>query len=527
VCSSDLSNNPSSASSPHAHVPARPTKSEGPARCTWHLNTTEKSPHSHFRPRRNEKIMNTILENIGNTPMVRLNKIPQMEAVQCEILAKCEFFNAGGSVKDRIGFRMVDDAERSGRIKPGDTLIEPTSGNTGIGLALAAAVKGYKMIITLPEKMSKEKVDVLKALGAQIIRTPTEAAFDSPESHIGVAKRLNAEIPNSHILDQYGNPSNPLAHYDGTAEEILDQCDNKLDMIVLTAGTGGTLTGIARKIKERLPNCKVIAVDPRGSILAQPESLNNWLGTYKVEGIGYDFIPIVCDRDSHLVDKWYKSEDKESFDYSRKLIKHEALLCGGSSGSALAGALRAIRDYNLGPNARVVVLLPDSVRNYMSKFLSDEWMIENKFMDPPQTAKKSDPTIRQLNLPDAVVVDSQTTIEKCLEIMTSGGFDQVPVVDDTRKMLGLVTVGSLLSRVAHGRVKGSDPVTSSMFHFNTKRPFREITLDTKLADLQKFFEQNSAAFVTERAGDGTPVVKKVVTKVDLLKYLMRNPNNNN
>jgi len=497
-------------------------KKEGPAKCTWHLGTTEKSPHTHFRPKRNEKIMDTILEHIGNTPMVRLHKIPQLEGVNCEILAKCEFFNAGGSVKDRIGFRMVVDAERSGRIKPGDTLIEPTSGNTGIGLALAAAVKGYKMIITLPEKMSKEKVDVLKALGAQIIRTPTEAAFDSPESHIGVAKRLNAEIPNSHILDQYGNPSNPLAHYDGTAEEILDQTDGKVDMVVLTAGTGGTLTGIARKIKERNPQCKIIAVDPRGSILAQPDSLNDWLGTYKVEGIGYDFIPIVLDRDPHLVDKWYKSEDKESFDYARKLIKHEALLCGGSSGSALAGALRAIRDFNMGADKRVVVLLPDSVRNYMSKFLSDEWMIANKFMDPPQQTQPSDPTIRQLNLPDAVVVGSKTSIEQCLDIMNKGGFDQVPVVDERRKMLGLVTVGSLLSRVAHGRVNPAEPVTEAMFHFNTKRPFMEITLDTKLADLQKFFEQNSAAFVTEREADGTPVVRKVVTKVDLLTYLMKN-----
>lgn len=188
---------------------------------------------------------------------------------------------------------MVEDAERSGRIKPGDTLIEPTSGNTGIGLALAAAIKGYRMIITLPEKMSQEKVDVLKALGAEIIRTPTEAAFDSPESHIGVALRLNKEIPNSHILDQYANPSNPLAHYDGTAEEIWEQCEGKVDMVVLSAGTGGTLTGIARKLKEKNPAIIVVAVDPKGSILAEPDSLNDEkrLQSYAVEGIGYDFIP--------------------------------------------------------------------------------------------------------------------------------------------------------------------------------------------------------------------------------------------
>lgn len=185
--------------------------------------------------------MRSILDHIGDTPLVKLNRIGKKEGVKCEILAKCEFFNAGGSVKDRIGRRMIEDAEKSGRIKPGDTLIEPTSGNTGIGLALSAAIKGYRMIITLPEKMSQEKVDVLKALGAEIIRTPTEAAWDSPDSHIGVAKRLQEEIPNSHILDQYANPSNPLAHYETTAEEIWEQCEGRVDMVVIAAGTGGNI----------------------------------------------------------------------------------------------------------------------------------------------------------------------------------------------------------------------------------------------------------------------------------------------
>lgn len=291
----------------------------------------EKIPTGRNAVKPRPKICNTVLENIGNTPLVRLNKIPQSLGVKCELLAKCEFFNSGGSVKDRIGLRMVEDAEKSGRIKPGDTLIEPTSGNTGIGLALAAAIKGYKMIITLPEKMSQEKVDVLKALGAQIIRTPTEAAFDSPESHIGVAKRLNAEIPNSHILDQYANPSNPLAHYQGTAEELLEQCEGKIDMVVISAGTGGTLTGIAKKIKEVLPNCQIVGVDPEGSILAQPDTLNGAIGSYKVEGIGYDFIPDVLVRT--YVDKWIKSNDKNSLLMSRRLIREEGLLCARVSRS--------------------------------------------------------------------------------------------------------------------------------------------------------------------------------------------------
>jgi len=423
---------------------------------------------------------------------------------------------------------MVVDAEKSGRLKKGDTLIEATSGNTGIGMALAAAVKGYKIIITLPEKMSNEKVDVLLGLGATVVRTPTEAAWDAPESHIGVAKKLNAEIPNSHILDQYANPSNPLAHYDGTAEEILDQTDGKVDMVVISAGTGGTLTGIARKIKERNPNVKIVAVDPEGSILAQPESLNGAIGSYKVEGIGYDFIPVVLDRTSDLIDKWYKTNDQESFSMSRRLIRQEGLLCGGSSGSAMSAAIRAAKDFKLGPDQRVVVILPDSVRNYMSKFLSDEWMKEFGFFDNENEKQQKqdvgdygDATVKSLNLPDAITVTPTTTCENCLNIMKKGGFDQAPVVDDKKKMIGLITTGSLLTKISKGEASFTDPVTKAMYTFNTKREFEEITPDTKLNDLLKFFEKNSAGFVTEKGADGTPIVKKVVTKVDLLHYYVK------
>jgi cystathionine beta-synthase len=239
-------------------------------------------------PRR-DSIYDSVLDAIGDTPLIRLNRVGKTEVNGVEILAKCEFFNAGGSVKDRIGRQMVLDAEATGRIKPGDTLIEPTSGNTGIGLALAAAVKGYKCIITMPEKMSKEKVDVLKALGAEIIRTPTEAAFDAPDSHISVARRLQEEVADSHILDQYSNPSNPSAHYHGTAEEIIRQCNGRIDMLVAGAGTGGTITGIAKRLKEHNPNIIIVGVDPEGSLLAVPDSLNDKrrLESYQVEGTIY------------------------------------------------------------------------------------------------------------------------------------------------------------------------------------------------------------------------------------------------
>lgn len=322
---------------------------------------------SKTRPAIPPVVMDNILQQIGNTPLVRLNKIPQSLGIEATVYAKLEMFNSGGSVKDRIALRMVEEAEKSGRIKPGDVLIEPTSGNTGIGLALVGAVKGYRTIITLPEKMSAEKVSVLRALNAEIIRTPTQAAFDSPESHIGVAKRLQKEIPNAHILDQYGNVDNPRAHEFGTAEEIWTQTDGKITAVVAGAGTGGTISGIARGLRKHNKEIKVIAADPQGSILALPEALNEEFKDrpYKVEGIGYDFIPDVLEREN--VDKWYKTEDRVAFQYARRLIAEEGILCGGSSGSAMDAMVKAVKELGLGKDDVVVVVLPDSIRSYLSK----------------------------------------------------------------------------------------------------------------------------------------------------------------
>ena len=314
-------------------------------------------------------IHDNILTTIGNTPVVRMNQIGN--ELDCELFSKCEFFNPGGSIKDRIGWKMVEDAEQSGRIKPGDTLIEPTSGNTGQGIALAAAVKGYECIITLPEKMSKEKQIALEALGAKIIRTPTEASFDSPESHIGVAKKLQKEIPNSHILDQYANPSNPEAHYDGTAQEILDVFGKDLHMVVMGVGTGGTITGVAKRLKEEIPDIVIVGADPVGSILGGGTKVEPYL----VEGIGYDFFPEVLD--NNLVDEYVKTEDEESFKMARRLIKEEGFLCGGSCGSAMVAALKSAK--HLDKDKKCLVVLPDSIRNYMTKFPNDQWMKDQGF----------------------------------------------------------------------------------------------------------------------------------------------------
>ena len=314
-------------------------------------------------------IHDNILTTIGNTPVVRMNQIGN--ELECELFSKCEFLNPGGSIKDRIGWKMVEDAEQSGRIKPGDTLIEPTSGNTGQGIALAAAVKGYECIITLPEKMSKEKQIALEALGAKIIRTPTEASFDSPDSHIGVAKKLQEEIPNSHILDQYANPSNPEAHYDGTAQEILDVFGKDLHMVVMGVGTGGTITGVAKRLKEEIPDIVIVGADPVGSILGGGTEVEPYL----IEGIGYDFFPEVLD--NNLVDEYVKTEDEESFIMARRLIKEEGFLCGGSCGSAMVAALKSAK--HLDKDKKCLVVLPDSIRNYMTKFPNDQWMKDQGF----------------------------------------------------------------------------------------------------------------------------------------------------
>lgn len=533
--------------------------------------------------------MDSITQHIGNTPLVRLNRIPQSLGIECPVYAKCEYFNAGGSVKDRIALRMIEEAERTGRIKPGDTLIEPTSGNTGIGLALVAAVKGYKTIITLPEKMSAEKVSVLRALNATIIRTPTQAAYDAPESHIGVAKQLQKELPNAHILDQYSNVNNPLAHEYGTAQEIWDQTRGTITAVVAGAGTGGTITGLARGLKKHNERIHIIAADPQGSILALPASLNDQHANegYKVEGIGYDFIPEVLQQEA--VDTWFKTGDRDSFAFARQLIAEEGLLVGGSSGSAISALAQHHAAHPFGPDDVVVVVLPDSIRSYLTKFADDDWLAANDLLAPAEpsaapagsagsagsseaTKEPSSPvqskhpmlqaeqdalaqtTVRALRLKPVTTVLVDTPCGEAIEVMRDKGFDQLPVLGNTstRRLVGLVTLGNLLSWIGRGRATARSPVEHVMFDFrkigevvtdprhlatsngtgeasaatngagtpHRQRHFFEITLDTPLRTLNRFFQWNSAAVVTERRGEHYAPVA-VVTKVDMLTWLVR------
>ncbi|CAL4064108.1 unnamed protein product, partial [Meganyctiphanes norvegica] len=476
------------------------------------------------------KAANNILLHIGNTPLVKLNKIPKAYGVKCDVYAKCEFFNAGGSVMDRVALRMVEDAEKKSLITPGVTvLIEATSGNTGIGLALCAAVKGYRCIIVMPEKMSNEKVDILRGLGAEIVRTPTGASWDSPESHISVAKRLEKEIPGAIILDQYKNPGNPLSHYEGTADEILGQLNNKIDMVVATAGTGGTITGLSRKIKEKLPDCKIVGVDPEGSILALPEELNkSEVTNYEVEGIGYDFVPSVLDRD--LVDAWEKSNDKESLNMARELIKEEGLLCGGSSGASVTCALRAAKDLDEGQ--RCVVILCDTVRNYMTKFLSDQWMMDREFISETDDESKSqwwsNQKLASMPLAAPLTVLPTITSQDAIAIMQREGYDQLPVVDQEGLIQGVVTLDTIMAKMVSSKIEGSSAVQQALYS-----DFKKITLDTPLSRVARILDRESFALVVHishlcQHGPDTAggriereVCIGIITQVDFLNYITK------
>ncbi len=317
-----------------------------------------------------------ILELIGKTPLVELSQRVKGN-IKCRILLKLEFLNPGGSVKDRIGIKMLEEAEKKGLIKEGATIIEPTSGNTGVGLALVCAIKGYKMIFTMPDKVSKEKEMLLRAYGAEVIRCPTEVPPEDERSYYKVAERLHREIPNSFIPNQYFNPANPEAHYLTTGPEIWEDTDGKITHFVCGIGTGGTITGVARFLKEKNPKIKIIGIDPEGSIYHEEfYKTKGEIHQYKVEGIGEDFLPPTCDLS--LIDDIVVVDDRTSFEMARKLAREEGILAGGSSGSAVYGALKIAKD--LDENSLVVVLLPDSGRNYLSKFYDDEWMKKEGFL---------------------------------------------------------------------------------------------------------------------------------------------------
>jgi cystathionine beta-synthase len=445
-------------------------------------------------------LFDNILEAIGKTPMVKLNRVGSH--LKCRLYAKCEFLNPGGSLKDRIGKSMIEAAEREGVIAPGHTLIEPTSGNTGIGIALVAAVRGYRVIVTMKDKISREKQAVMEALGAEILRAPTTAAHDSPESHHRVAQRLHAELPNAHILDQHANPNNPRVHYEETAQEILDDLAGKVDMIVMGVGTGGSITGVAKRIKEVCPQCVIVGADPVGSILAGEEEP----ASYQIEGIGSDFIPGVLDRS--VVEQWVKTTDQQSFLLARRLIREEGLLVGGTSGAVLYAALQAAPRLREGQNC--VLVLPDGVRNYMTKFVDDKWMRDNGFFESsPMAGKVGDILAKEAKRPKLLCAEDVQSVGQAIDTMRAKGISQLPVTSGG-VLVGIVSEADLMEYLGSGAGHISALVSKCM-----NRQVPVVGLNTPISTLQETLRQSNAAVVVDE--QRKPL--SIMTRIDLLDYL--------
>lgn len=395
------------------------------------------------------RVYEDIRGTIGVTPLVRLHRVSR--GLACPLYAKLEMFNPGGSVKDRIAFRIVESYERSGDLKPGGTVVEATSGNTGVGLAIACALKGYQAIFVMPDKMSEEKVRLLRAFGARVVITPTAVAPEDPRSYYSVARRLVEETPNAVLADQYHNPDNPESHYATTAPEIWQQTQGKVTDIVVGMGTGGTLTGLGRYFREHGHEVKLVGVDPIGSIIYETwkragDTAELEAETYKVEGIGEDFIPSTLDLG--LIDEIVQVDDAESFLWGRRLVREEGIFSGGSSGSALAGALKYAKD--LGPDRLVVVLLPDSGARYLSKMFDDDWMREHGLMPADQRRVSALEVARSRGLPALITASPVDTLTEVIGRLRENSVDQLPVVGEDGRLRGMVSELELLEHMLSG-----------------------------------------------------------------------------
>lgn len=466
-----------------------------------------------------EKIFDYIYETAGNTPMVRLQKIPKADGVECELLAKCEFMNPGGSVKDRVAIEMFLTAEQDGKLKAGDTVVEATSGNAGVGFCMMAACRGYKMIITIPQRMSNEKISVLKAFGAEVIRTPDGIPHDHPLSSYSQATTIAKTRDGVINFNQYSNRGNPDAHYKGTAQEIYDQCGGRVDYVFIGAGTGGTITGVAKRLKELNPEIKVIGIDPVGSIMAEPSTLNAVKKPFQVEGIGHDFIPDVLDRS--VVDGWVKTDDQVSFRYARALISQEGMLCGASSGSAVEGMIKYLKDNDLdkNPNIRCVCILPDSIRNYLTKFCSDDWLVKKGLEEITILENPRHPLygrkLTDLKLKSIPTYSESTSVSECLEILSRTGESAVPLLQDG-VLKGIATKNSLLLGLSTGNLA----VTDSALKGITK----EVAVIDEFADLscvESLLRTEETLFVKRVDSDHKIQSLSVVSSLDLLKLIHR------
>jgi cystathionine beta-synthase len=455
-------------------------------------------------------IYDNILQTIGRTPLVRLNRVSR--GLRCTLLAKVEFFNPGGSVKDRIALDMIEAAEAEGRLQPGGTVVEATSGNTGVGLAVACAIKGYKAVFVMPDKMSEEKIRQLRAFGARVVITPTAVGPDDPRSYYSVSKQIVAETPNSVLADQYHNPMNPRAHYLTTAPEIWQQTGGQVTDVICGMGTGGTITGIGRYLKERNPHINMVGVDPVGSLLYDtwrqghmPEDPHP--KTYKVEGIGEDILPTTLDLS--VVDEVIQIGDRESFLMTRRLVREEGIFCGGSSGTAVAAALHYAHD--LGPDRMVVVLLPDSGARYLSKIFDDEWMRENGFLESTWVAVRAADVLEAKATHEVYTARPTDRMTDVIALMKQRDVSQLPVVTEAGELAGMVTEVDLLNHMLLTEHR-HDP-DETIAGILTPQVVT-VRLDTPLESVMSTVASGQAAVVIEDRK-----VVGILTKIDLLDFL--------
>ena len=450
-----------------------------------------------------------ILQTIGNTPLIRLNRVTA--GLRGTLLAKAEFFNPGGSVKDRIGLAMIEEAERAGRLRPGGTIVEATSGNTGVGLAIAAALKGYRCVFVMPDKMSEEKVRLLRAFGARVVITPTAVEPDDPRSYYSVSQRIVDETPNSVLANQYNNVENPLAHYHSTGPEIWRQTAGQVKVFVSGMGTGGTISGAGKYLKEKNPGLKVVGVDPVGSLLYDTWRLGRvpeepFLKTYKIEGIGEDFLPGAMDMS--VVDEVVQVDDKESFLLTRRLVREEGIFCGGSCGSAVAGALKSKWVRALKPGELAVVILPDSGSRYLSKVFDDEWMRENGFLEGPWGAATVADLLASKAPRELVAVSALDKVRDVIARMQEHDISQMPVLSEG-KLIGIVNETNLLNHLVTGGTAADDAIASIV-----QRQVAAVEPAASLDSVSDRFAESAAVVVVDQDR-----VAGIITKIDLLDYL--------
>ncbi len=445
-----------------------------------------------------------ILALVGNTPLVRLSRIGR--GLKPTLVGKLEHLNPGGSIKDRIGLRMIEDAERRGLLKPGGTIVEPTSGNTGVGLAMAAAIKGYRVICTMADKQSQEKRDLLRAFGAEVVICPTAVPPDSPESYYKVAERLAKETPGGFLPNQYYNPMNPEAHYKTTGPEIWEQTDGKVTHVVLGIGTGGTVTGAGRYLKERNAAVQIVGADPEGSLYT------GGIHPYKVEGIGEDFYPGTFD--PKIVDRWMRVSDRNSFLTARRLTREEGILVGGSSGTAMFAALEIAKE--LDDSALIVVLFADSGRSYLSKIFNDEWMRQNGFLERyPVQATVLDVVRDRMGTLGLIVVSKDQSVRSAIDTMQRYGISQIPVVADGEAALVSDIVCSVQETTMLDRVFREPALVDERVERVMEAPFPVVQANEDIERL--YAELSSGVPALLAASDDRPV--SIITKADLLEFV--------